>query len=94
MPRKSETANLLCNTTPANTDPEVLSVLKWQIKRNPGNGSVPALTPAGAAATLGFDDQGSFNTFCYVDDNGNNQADNSESKIVLNLALVGERPQA
>jgi hypothetical protein len=89
MPRKSETANLVCNTTPINTDPDVLSVLKWQIKRNPGNGSTPALNPSGANATLGFDDQGSFNNFCYVDDNGNNQADTSESQIVLNVTLVG-----
>ena len=89
LPRKTETANLKCITTPVNTDPDVLSVLRWKIVRNPGAGSTPALTPAGASATLGFDDQGSFNNFCYVDDNGNNVADASESKISLNLALVG-----
>jgi hypothetical protein len=89
VPRKTETANLVCNTIPVNTDPQVLSILRWQIKRNPGAGSTPALTPAGANATLGFDDQGSFNTFCFVDDNGNAQADPPESKVSLNLALVG-----
>ena len=88
LPRKSESGNLVCNTTPVNTDPDVLSILKWQIKRNPGSGSVPVLTPSGANATLGFDDQGSFNTFCYTDDNENGSADTNESQISLNLALV------
>jgi hypothetical protein len=92
LPRKTDTLKLECKTTPVNTDPDVLSVLKWIVKRNKSDveaGAAPAITPAGANATMDTDAQGSFSAFCYVDANGNADVDSDESKIAMNTALVG-----
>ena len=89
LARKTQDVTLACTSMPPATDPDVQSVLKWSVKRNPGSGGTPSLTPNGANATLGTDEQGSFNVACYADTNSNSQVDTDESQINMNLALVG-----
>jgi hypothetical protein len=86
----------LCETNPKLEDtPELNDYIKWRVDRNPADtiqAGVPTLAASRETATWGTDVEGSFFISCFIDHNQDLELQDSESRKVLNLAVVGIHP--